>query len=271
MSNLLFNAAFSQWSNGTPITATPAGTVDAADGWGFTLAGGTPPVVALSKGTFTQAETRVPPFEGIPNYCRVANATKPAADASATARLWRQVSWDGMDISRNGHTLNLSFYARAKESSAIAARIVRNFGSGSSPVSPDLELGWRLFQVQPTWGRFTFFVPLPDLEDYSVGDGSAGYMEVSLCPQYGERVPWQTEWVDFTGVQLEFGTAPTAFQVSDSIQSNPDLSLLWQTRPLVGYGSPEGAVSASPGAAYLDLNTLTRYSKATGVGATGWV
>lgn len=38
-----------------------------------------------------------------------------------------------------------------------------------------------------------------------------------------------------------------------------------------GAGSPEGVVTASPGAIYTDTNTTEQWNKITGTGNTGWV
>lgn len=40
---------------------------------------------------------------------------------------------------------------------------------------------------------------------------------------------------------------------------------------LSGTGSPEGSVTASPGATYVDVASGALWAKKTGTGATGWI
>jgi hypothetical protein len=190
--NKIINGDFAVWQRGTSFGPTSANGVYTADRWQYVPSGATSTV---TRETFTAGAAPVAGYEG----SFFARCTCTIADDN----------WGFLQPIENvrtlaGQTATLSFYAKADAAHTMSLLITQNFGGGGSASVNALNT---TAAVSTAWTRYSYTFSVGSLTGKTIGTNSK--LDVFI------RINTNTTGTfDIWGVQLEAGSAATAFQTA---------------------------------------------------------
>jgi len=194
--NKILNADFGIWQRGTSFSSPASGTYT-ADRW-LSAFDGTAGTYTISQQTFTPGTAPVSGYEGT-YFLRYAVTV---AGTTGTVRAIDQRIEDVRVFA--GQTVNVSFWAKADASRSVGVQLIQNFGSGGSAAVTTSATSQT---ATTSWARYTTSVAVPSVSGKTIGTSS--YLGLRLTIPYGT-----TSTLDFWGVQVEQGSAATAFQTA---------------------------------------------------------
>jgi hypothetical protein len=196
--NKIINGDFGVWQRGTSFS-NPSPFTYLVDRyrWGYDGTGAT-------RSVTQQAHTPgAAPVAGQERqyFMRV---NQSVAGTGGTYNLIQQLIENVMTLA--GQTVTLSFYAKSSTSSTLGSlKYIQSFGSGgSSSVENDIATS---IAIGTSWQRYTYTFALPSISGKTIGPSSALGINFFF--------PNNSTFIfDFDGVQLEAGSAATAFQTA---------------------------------------------------------
>jgi len=207
--NKLINGNFNVWQRGTSFAAA-TGTRYTADRWVSVGVGSTS---ALSQQAFALGQGVVP-WE--PSYF-LRTVVASSAGASNLAALQQNI--EGV---RNcaGRTMTLSFWAKADAAKNIAVELSQVFGTGGSPSSQVINIGTTTVALTAGWVKKTITFTIPAIAGKTLGTNNNDYTQLTFWFDAGTTyagrsngLGQQSGTFDIAQVQLELGTAATAFEL----------------------------------------------------------
>lgn len=227
--NGFINGAFEFWQRGVSF-ASPASGSYTADrcfvDWNGT---GTR---TISQQAFTPGASPVAGYEGSSFY-------RFAQSVAGTGGTYNNVLLQKIEGVRSfaGRTVTVSFWAKADAARTVTPILIQNFGTGGSP-SGAVTVNGVAQAVTTAWQRFSNTIVVPSIAGKTLG--SAGNDHLILVLQSGTINATQT--IDIWGIQIEEGSAATAF-----VRAGGDLTgeqlLCWRYYQLHDYivGSGDSA------------------------------
>lgn len=196
--NPVLNSQFNVWQRGTSIAQT-AGAAYAADRW--QQAGNGSPYMTMSR-QLTNDTTNLPNIQYCARYQRTAsNTTTTVASFSQSIETLNSIGFAGKSVV-------LSFYARAGAnfSAASSAMGIKLTTSTTTDQNILINGGTNVFDASATltttWQRFTFTGTIP-----------TNAATIAITPYYTPvGTAGANDYFEITGVQLEVGSAATAYQ-----------------------------------------------------------
>jgi hypothetical protein len=193
--NKFINGDFNVWQRGTSFSLVSNATTFTADRF-----------IAVFNGSGTQTVSRqtnnslIGPFT--PNFFFRWNQSV-AGSGGTFADLIQKV--ENVSTFAN-QTVTLSFYAKSASSVTLPSIIIyQNFGSGGSsdvtvPITTNTVIG-------TSWTRFNFTFTMPSIVGKTIGANNQFEIHFTMPLN-------QIHTTDFWGIQLEAGSAATAFQTA---------------------------------------------------------
>ncbi len=205
--NKIINGNFDWWQRGTS-RAAGVGQFYIADRWRDNSNGTT---VAASQQAFAAGQTAVP---GEPAFFH-RSVVASIAGAGNFAVL-QQVVESVRTLA--GQNAALSFWAKADASKNMAVEMSQNFGTGGSP-STGVNFGVTTCALTVNWQKFTIPLSVPSISGKTLGTGANDGLQVGFWFDAGSTynsdsnsLGQQSGTFDIAQVQLEYGTAVTAFE-----------------------------------------------------------
>ena len=192
--NLIINGAMQVAQRGTSVTGVTANGYQTLDRWRLIASGAT---FDSSQQTLTLGQSDIPSqFK----YFQRFNVTSGGDNSGPQTRIEDVNRFDGTEVT-------LSFYAKGTNPGGghITVLFDQVFGSGGSTtvsLSEDVTL-------TSSWQRFTITKTLGSLSGKTVGTSS--YLNIKFNQPSDDNTTdaWS---IDFTGVQLEYGSVATPFE-----------------------------------------------------------
>jgi hypothetical protein len=203
--NKILNSDFSIWQRASTGT-TSSTTGYFADRWRYALAGGSAKGFTQSRQNFTAGFGATTFGQETKSFYRIAVST--TGGGGYTSELFEQPIEDVRTFA--GQTVTLSFWASSDSARSITPRLIQNFGtSGSSSVTT----AFAAQSITSAWTKFTATITLPSVsgKTISAADDHALILSFSLPLN-------ATYTFNFWGVQLEKGSAATAFSTNGANQ-----------------------------------------------------
>jgi len=216
--NYLINADFAiNQRNFSTLTTNGYGF----DRWGL-LYGGAGASVTYSAQTFTAGAAPVAPYESR-NFARMATTT---GSSSSEYSIFQQKIEDVRTTA--GKTLTVSFWAKAASGTPkVGIELNQNFGSGGSG---DVSSGGTAVTISTSWARYSATINVPSISGKTVGTSS--FTEMNLWCSAGSTfnsrsgsVGNQTATIDFSNVQVEYGSKATPFDLAGGGAQQAELAL----------------------------------------------
>jgi hypothetical protein len=192
--------------NQRAFTSTTTNATYGFDRWRLDTSGGT---VTYSAQTFTAGTAPVAGYEGV-NFARVVTASQ---SASGNYSLLAQGIEDVRVLA--GQTATISFWAKAASGTPkVGVCIDQSFGSGGSAAAQTFSS----VTISTSWARYSVTINVPSISGKTIGANNTIYLYLvtslgSGLPSYGD-IGLQNATIDFWGVQVEAGSAATAFQTA---------------------------------------------------------
>jgi hypothetical protein len=170
---------------------------------------------------FTPGAAPVAGYEST-NYLRIVTAGQ---STTGVRTIIRQTVEDVRVFA--GQTVTLSFWAKAGTGTPkISALMYQNFGSGGS-ASVDNLLG--AVTISTSWARYSLTIALPSISGKTVGTGSALGVDIAFSagssfPSYS-GIGVQNNTFEIWGIQAEYGSKATPFQLAGGGQPQAELAL----------------------------------------------
>ena len=200
--NKIINGDFRIWQRGTSFTPSAGVVTFTADRWRSVVNSGT----TISRQTFTPGTAPVAGYEG-----------QFYLNATITANNQNYEHGQFIEDVRTfaGQTIAVSFWARSTVGAQpMNVALWQNFGTGGSP-SSQLEVtatsGTTPFTPTSSWVRYTYTYNVPSVSGKTFGTDNNSYLWLRI----GQYTTTATNTsIDYWGVQVEAGSAATAFQTA---------------------------------------------------------
>lgn len=227
--NKIINGNFGIWQRGT--SGFGFGAAFNADRWAF-YRDGSGATEAITQQTFTPGAAPVAGYEG--QYFWRYAAT--VAGSGGTERSLYQRVEDVRTFA--GQTVTVSFYAKADAARTITLSLVQNFGSGgSASVTTSLTSQ----SATTSWARYSASVSVPSISGKTIGTSS--YLQLTLG--FPVNV---VETIDIWGVQVEYGSKATPFQLAGGGDPQSELAMCQRYyRKSYNQAVTPGTASSNPG------------------------
>ena len=209
------NMAINQRSFTSSTTSSDFGF----DRWQFVYATGT---VTYSAQTFTPGAAPVAGYEGT-NFARIATTGQSASNAQSR---FQQKIEDVRTFA--GQTVTLSFWAKANTGTPkVFGYFGQSFGSGGSAF---VDIYASAVTISTSWARYSITVAIPSISGKTVGTGSSLFMVLwtsagSGIATIGSAIGIQNAEIDFWGVQVEYGSKATPFQLAGGGDPQSELAM----------------------------------------------
>jgi hypothetical protein len=196
--NKIINGDFGVWQRGTTFT-NPADGSYTSDRIQIGVTG-SPTTYTVSREAFTPGAAPVAGYEGQFFY-RSAQTT--------LGTLTNVDFWQKVENVRTlaGQTATLSFWAKADSTRNLGVYIAQNFGSGGSGTTFPLNRTGTPVSVTTSWQHFTFTFTMTGVSGKTIGANS--YLQIAF-----RQAAAAGYVLDIWGLQLEAGSAATAFQTA---------------------------------------------------------
>jgi hypothetical protein len=198
--NKIINSDFGIWQRGTSFNTSGA---YCADRWQINASGATG---TWSQQTFTPATAPVAGYEG-QFFLRM--AITGADDNAGIIQKIENVRTFA------GQTITVSFWAKGDTTRTLQAILTQDFGSGGS--ASVVTLGSNI-TITTSWARYSAIITLPSLSGKTIGTSSN--LAVNLRNPNNE-----TSTIDFWGVQVEYGSKATPFQLAGGGDPQSELAM----------------------------------------------
>jgi hypothetical protein len=221
--NKILNGDFTV--NQRSFTSTTTSDVYGFDRWFAPLNDGT---CTYSAQTFTAGAAPVAGYEGT-NFARIVTTgqTLTTARAAFTQRI---------ENVRNfaGQTATISFWAKAASGTPnVSTEFVQNFGTGGSPSASVTAIGVNKIAITTAWVRYSATVSFPSISGKTVGTtANTSYVQFALYVSAGSTydartntLGIQTNTFDIWGLQLEYGSKATPFQLAGGGDPQSELAM----------------------------------------------
>lgn len=194
------------------------------DRWIVTTSDGT---VTSSPQTFTAGAAPVAGYEAT-NYFRM--VTSGQTLTTATALLEQRIE-DVRTLA--GRTMTISFWAQAGSGTPkIAVEVGQNFGSGGSP-STAVNTYAGQATLSTSWARYSVTVAVPSISGKTIGTtANTSYNRINLWTSAGSSLDARTGTLgiqsntfNIWGVQVEYGSKATPFQLAGGGQPQTELAM----------------------------------------------
>jgi len=195
--NAIINGNFGIWQRGTSFTLTNGVASYTADRFmvqcNFSSGSST-----ATQQTFTPGTAPVAGYES-QFFLRITNSA-----GGTNTELQQRVE----DVrTYAGQTVTISFWAKASSAVTMANTIIQNFGSGGSGSVSTTGTSQTL---TTSWARYSTTITVPSVSGKTIGTSS--YLQV--YPMYYSSGTIASNVIDVWGVQLEAGSAATAFETA---------------------------------------------------------
>jgi len=209
--NKIINGDFT--INQRNFTSTTTTATFGFDRWQFQCSDGT---VTHSTQAFTAGTAPVTGYEAT-NFARI--VTTGQTTTTALAELTQKIE---NVRTFAGQTATISFWAKAASGTPkIAVEAVQDFGTGGSPSSAVFTVVGSS-TISTSWARYSLTIAIPSISGKTVGTAAntsslAIRLFVSAGSAYNSRtgsLGIQTNTFDIWGVQAEYGSLATPFQIS---------------------------------------------------------
>lgn len=208
--NVLINGCLRNWQRGTSVTLSSEYAF-LADRWAHGAAGGISGTVTVSRQYFPAGTTDVPHN---PLYFIRTQGASWESGANGSLSLSQKV--EGV-TSLAGKTATLSFYAKASTSKTLGIQFAQVFGTTGSP-SPTGVFGANMVTLDATWKKFSVTVDIPSIAGKTITENHFLFVGFYLTAKGTNSLSGTTiadlgsDYVDIAQVQLEEGSAATAFE-----------------------------------------------------------
>jgi hypothetical protein len=198
--NKIINGDFGIWQRGTSFSTSGA---YCADRWQVNASGATG---TWSQQTFTPATAPVAGYEG-QFFLRM--AITGADDNAGIIQKIENVRTFA------GQTITVSFWAKGDTTRTTQAVFTQDFGSGGSA---SVITASSNIAITTAWARYSAIITLPSLSGKTIGTSSN--LALNLRNPNNE-----TSTIDFWGVQVEYGSKATPFQLAGGGDPQSELAL----------------------------------------------
>jgi hypothetical protein len=226
--NKIINGDFGIWQRGTSFSASGA---YCADRWQVNASGATG---TWSQQTFTPATAPVAGYEG-QFFLRM--AITGADDNAGIIQKIENVRTFA------GQTVTVSFWAKGDTTRTLQAVLSQDFGSGGSATVSTVSSN---IAITTAWARYSATITLASISGKTIGTSSN--LAVNLRNPINE-----TSTIDFWGVQLEYGSKATPFQLAGG--GDPQSELAMCQRYYVRFDNDSSNATHGIGLAYDTTNT----------------
>jgi hypothetical protein len=220
--NKIINGDFS--INQRAFTSTTGTGVYGFDRWFLTAVDGTS---TYSAQTFTTGAAPVAGYEST-NFARL--VTTGQTLASAQTRLTQRIE---NVRTFAGQTMTLSFWAKAATGTPkIALETQQIFGTGGSPSAAVTTYSGQV-TISTSWARYSLTVAVPSISGKTLGtDTNSSYLSYALFVSAGSdlnsrtgSLGIQSNTFDIWGVQAEYGSKATPFQLAGGGDPQSELAM----------------------------------------------
>jgi hypothetical protein len=200
--------------------------------------------------TFTPGAAPVAGYEGA-NFVRLAIAGQSATSDGAR---FIQTIEDVRVFA--GQTVTVSFWAKAASGTPkIAMEFVQNFGSGGSTTVTGIVSATAAPSITTSWARYSYTIAVPSISGKTIGTSSALQftMWLSAGSDFAARagsIGIQNNTFDIWGVQVEYGSKATPFQLAGGGDTQSELAMCQRY-----YQRAVGTTGAFAGAAITGVAT----------------
>jgi len=182
--------------------------------------------VTATYQTFTLGAAPVAGYEG-KNYISIQSTGQTTT--TANSRLAQDIE---SVRTFAGQTVTVSFWAKAASATPkIAVELGQEFGTGGSPSSAVNTYAGQV-TISTSWARYSVTVALPSISGKTLGTNGNDYLRCALWASAGSSfnsrtgsIGIQTNTIDFWGLQVEYGSKATPFQLAGGGDPQSELAM----------------------------------------------
>ena len=185
--------------------------------------GGTDGTVTFTPQTFTAGTAPVAGYEG-KNYLRIVSAGQTATDCVTSFSQYIE----GVRTFA-GQTITVSFWAKAATGTPSIGMLIRQgFGTGGSA---NVDTFATVIPITTSWVRYSKTITVPSIAGKTIGTANDS-VRIALIASAGSAafsglsgVTIQNNTIDFWGIQAEYGSKATPFQLAGGGDPQSELAM----------------------------------------------